>query len=182
MNPIEKLNGKKGLLAIALLMAVVMALPFAPQFYTWNTKYSIVPLTANIGASINIPPTSGATCKIDLDVTPSPAPTITTQKDNTKVYFMVKGSDYGKQLEDDYYSLTLHFILSDVGTADLVLVKDGAWASKADGSYNDISAYVTVSTAGSYNVTITVDYWTGALESATGTKSFVVNIYAVEFG
>jgi hypothetical protein len=54
MNPFEKLNGKKGLLAIALLMAVVMALPFAANYYTYTLSYNIIPLTA----SFNIPITA----------------------------------------------------------------------------------------------------------------------------
>lgn len=170
------LNGKKGLIAIALLMAAMIGLPFAAQYYTWHTTYSIIPLTSDI-ASIDIPATSGATSKTGLDITPTSAPTITTQKDGTTVYFMVSGT-YGAQLAGDYYSLTLHFALSSsAGTAALVLVTTGSWAP---GGAGDASGSVTVASAGSYTVTVTVDYWTGALGTATGTKSFVVDIYAVE--
>jgi hypothetical protein len=61
MNPIEKLNGKKGLLAIALLMAVVMALPFAAQYYTWSTSYSISKLISPTSITIPLGTHSGAT-------------------------------------------------------------------------------------------------------------------------
>jgi hypothetical protein len=56
---IGKLNGKKGLLAVALLIGVILAGALAPGYYTWKFTYKINPLTEN--EEITLPKTTGAT-------------------------------------------------------------------------------------------------------------------------
>lgn len=58
MQVLAKLNGKKGLIATILTMAILIG-AYNGMYYNWTVSYSINPLTQDI--SITIPETSGAT-------------------------------------------------------------------------------------------------------------------------
>jgi hypothetical protein len=168
MNPFEKLNGKKGLLAIALLMAVVMALPFAAQYYTWKVGYTIWPLTGNVTASIVIPPTSGATKATDVLIDAA-VPKINLTK-TAKVHFMVTSANTSA-LAEDYWNLKVSIRVC-TAWANLTLVSSGVGQGTVDEATDAL-------TPGLYAVAIYVTYWTSAVENKVS-GSFVLNIYAEE--
>jgi hypothetical protein len=172
MNPFEKLNGKKGLIAIALMMAVVMALPFAAQYYTWKVGYTIWPLTGNVASSIVIPPTSGATKATDVLID-SNVPNINLTK-TAKVHFMVTSANTSA-LAEDYWNLKVSIKVykdNTISWANLTLVLNGQGRGTVDRATDALNP-------GLYDVAIYVTYWTRAVEDKVS-GSFVLNIYAEE--
>jgi hypothetical protein len=174
MNPIERLNGKKGLLAIALLMAVVMALPFAAQYYTWRVTYNITPLTSNY-MSINIPATSGATSGTYTD-TGVPDLVITKA---AKPHFRIEADDMAK-IVAAFYDLKIEIVdeaADGVGViATLHPIASGVPAVGTGAPYDVEGIALSPAT---YDIKAVVTFWTGAVNTLTS-DSFIIEVYAVE--
>jgi len=181
MNPIEKLNGKKGLLAIALLMAVVMMLPFAVQYYSWKATYSIIPLTSE-DMSIDIGSHTGAT-KLKTITYDAKDITVPAGK-KLDIYFFVK-DEYVNTIKGHFYSLKFKYYNVD---SAFTPVTDELTTSEGTESNIDLSGSwvkITVdNSAGQSDLTldmkIDIDGWTFNVESSTGTVTFYVWVYAVE--
>ncbi|PUA34384.1 MAG: hypothetical protein B9J98_00640 [Candidatus Terraquivivens tikiterensis] len=163
------LNGKKGFLAIALMMAGIIGLAFESQYYTWTASYSINPLATSI-VDITIPDTSGATSGTYVPTSPIATISVPSRK-TVNVHFMVTSFN-ASALADDYYSLDVTFTLGTVGSQTMHIVVNGAPGTTLDVSINGVGG-------GSYDLYVTVDYWTGAVTDTVG-GSFTVNTYAVE--
>ena len=93
------------------------------------------------------------------------------------LHFMVTEAD-ATALEADYYRLCVTVSLKDddgkvVGSTQLIIVEDGSSQGKVD------EAILGMDT-GSYDAFVEVEYWTGAIDTGTGSVSFKINVYAVE--
>jgi len=159
------LNGKKGLILVALLMASLLG-AYAAQYYIWNVTYTIKPLTTNIG--VTIPATQGATRGYWGTTT------LVTVTKASVVFFMVTDSDTEK-LEGDFYEMIVR-IKAGGKTCTLILIYWGF-----DEFHEDNLPVISgiPLEPGTYTVDVTIDYWTGALVSEVS-HSFTINVFAHE--
>jgi hypothetical protein len=174
------LNGKKGLILVALLMASLLG-AYAAQYYTWNATYKIIPLTSD-DLSISVGTHTGATM---IKTTTYDAKDITVPAGKKlDIYFFVKDSDVAKiaghfvLLKFKYYSTDGKVDLTDDLNTGGVVEGNTGWS----GSW--VHAEVDNS-GGSTNLVldmkIDISGWTANVASESGEVTFSVWVWAQEF-
>jgi len=161
------LNGKKGLIAIALMMAGIIGLPLAAQYYQWKVEYNITPLTSDY-MSITILATSGAT---NGTYTDTRVPNITITK-RAVVHFRIESDDLN-EIHASFYDLKIDIYGNNTLLATLHPEVAG---SKASAPYD---VQTRILDPGLYDIDAVVTYWTGAVTNSVQ-DSITIEVYAVE--
>ncbi len=122
MQVLERLNGKKGLIATALMISVMLG-AYAGGFYTWRVYYDINPLTDF--EEITIPTTTGATIGTWCWLGEEERISIHVDKP-LYLIFAVSFDDIGAVVEDYYFLIfSVHLFDSESNPVEFEYVYDG---------------------------------------------------------
>jgi hypothetical protein len=168
------LNGKKGLIAITLVMAIILIGAFAPYAYVWKVSYKIDPLTEN--EMLAIPDTTGATSGDVVLATGS----IKVDKAGN-IIFEVPSTLGKASVEAGYWLLKFTVKIKDasgntVGELWIPIVENGVWVPgtfDVDGDTIGDPAGNLWLGPGDYTVVKDVHYKTGAVQGVVS-GSFTV--------
>ena len=164
---------RKTAIAITTAILAVLIGAFVAQYYTWTVQQTIEPLTQTI--TLTLDATTGATqgsraCVFDDAV---------TVVQNGELHIIVKKSDVNA-LADAFYDLSLTIEVYDqegnlVGKVfdGVMLIDDGTPIAE------DLDGATALPEAGTYDIVIIVQYWTGAVADSV-TCELPLYVYFVE--
>jgi hypothetical protein len=135
MEQLGKLNTRRTLIAITLLVAVAVGI-YELRYFDFPKSHEITPFAKE--ARIAIPVKGIKFSDTPVEISPKVDLTVTTLKPLIEVHFKVEQMQYGTILEDVFYSVEITFKV-DGQYAILTLVNNNRWWGNGD-----IESYLTL--------------------------------------